>query len=83
MEIRYTHKAFQHLEALPKVIQKRIAEKMRFYASQENPLRFAERLVEPREGDYRFRVGNYRIIFDVAGNKIYVLAIKKRDEAYP
>ena len=83
MEIHYTRKAVQHFEGLPKVIQKRIAEKMRFYALQENSLRFAERLVEPREGDYRFRVGDYRIIFDVVDNKIYVLAIKKRDEAYP
>ena len=83
MEIHYTQKAAKHLEDLPNVIQKRIAYKMRFYALQENPLRFAERLVEPREGDYRFRVGDYRIIFDVVGNKIYVLAIKKRDEAYP
>ena len=61
---------------------KRIAYKMRFYAVQENPLRFAEKLTEPREGEFRFRVGDYRIIFDVVSNKIFVLKIKKRDEAY-
>lgn len=82
MKVYYTYRAAEQLESLPIEIQKRIADKMRFYESQINPLRFAERLTEPREGEYRFRVGNYRIIFDVTGNKLYVLAIKKRDEAY-
>lgn len=82
MIVYYTYRAAEQLETLPIEIQKRIADKMRFYESRANPLRFAEHLTEPREGEYRFRVGNYRIIFDVVKNKIYVLAIKKRDEAY-
>lgn len=82
MEIHYTYKAAEQLAALPRVTQRRIATKMRFFAAQTNPLRFAERLVEPREGEYRFRIGNYRIIFDVIEKKIFVLAIRKRDSAY-
>lgn len=82
MKVYYTYRAAEQLENLPIEIQKRIANKMRFYESQASPLKFAERLTEPREGEYRFRVGNYRIIFDATGNKLYVLAIKKRDEAY-
>jgi len=82
MDVHYTHRAVSQFEALARTTQKRIAEKMRFYAAQENPLRFAERLVERREGEYRFRVGDYRIIFDVVGNKIFVLAVRKRDKAY-
>ncbi|MEK7173924.1 MAG: type II toxin-antitoxin system RelE/ParE family toxin [Patescibacteria group bacterium] len=82
MEIHYTRKAAEQLEKLPRDIQKRIAKKMRFYATQDDPLQFAERLTEPREGEFRFRVGDYRIIFDVVHKKIFVLAIKKRDKAY-
>ena len=82
MKFHYTYKAVEDLENLPLTVQKRIAEKMRFYADQENPLRFAERLTEPREGEFRFRVGDYRIIFDVAKNQIIILAIRKRDKAY-
>ncbi len=51
-------------------------------AIQKDPLKFAERLVEPREGAFRFRVGNYRIKFDVENSKIFVLNIKKMDKAY-
>jgi len=82
MEINYTRKASVNLENLPQDVQKRIAKKMRFYAKQENPLKFAERLTETKEGDFRFRIGNYRIIFDVINNKIFILAIRKRDKAY-
>lgn len=46
MEVFYTHKAARQFEKLPKNIQKRIAEKMRFYAAQKNPLKFAEPLTD-------------------------------------
>lgn len=82
MKFLYTHKAVRDLENLPRDIQKRIGEKMRFYAKQENPLEFAKRLTEPREGEFRFRIGDYRVIFDVIKSQIVVLAIKKRDKAY-
>jgi mRNA interferase RelE/StbE len=84
MEIFYTSKAAKQLENLPRQIQKRkrIAEKMRFYAKQENPLKFAKRLTDYREGGFRFRIGEYRLIFDVIKNKIYILKIDKRDKIY-
>jgi mRNA interferase RelE/StbE len=53
-----------------------------FYASQENPLTFAKRLVAVREGQFRFRIGDYRVIFDVAKDSIYVLKIAKRSDVY-
>jgi len=82
MEIFYTNKAAKQLENLPRQIQKRIVEKMRFYAKQENSLKFAKRLSDYREGEFRFRVGEYRVIFDVIKNKIYILKIDKRDKIY-
>ncbi len=45
-------------------------------------MRFAERLSEPLEGEYRFRIGKYRLIFDVVRDKIFILKVRKRDEAY-
>ena len=64
-EVFYTYKAAEQLKNLPRSVQKRIIEKMRFYAIQENPLKFAERLTDYREGKFRFRVRDYRVIFDV------------------
>ena len=82
MEIFYARRAEKQFEKLPRATQKRIAEKMRFYAAQENPLKFAERLTDYREGEFRFRMGEYRASFDVKKSAIYVLKIAKRDKMY-
>lgn len=82
MQIEYAYKARENLETLPKHIQRRIAAKMRFYASQENPLAFAKRLTDHREGEFRFRVGDWRIFFDVRKNRLHVLRISHRGSAY-
>ena len=82
MEIYYTHRAARQLIKLPRSVQTRIAEKMRFYARQENPLRFAESLTDYREGEYRFRIGDYRASFDMKGGRIEVLKVGRRDQMY-
>ncbi len=51
------------------------------YTAQPDPQEFAEPLSGPSY--YRFRVGNYRVIFEILdGGVFWVLAIKPRDEAY-
>jgi len=82
MEIFYTHKAAKQLENLPLSVQKRIAKKMRFYASQKDPLKFAKRLTDYYDGEYRFRIGEYRLTFDVKRDTIYILGVKARDKSY-
>jgi len=82
MKISYTKTAILDLVSLPRGLQKRIASKMRFYAEVENPLRFAERLTDYKDANFRFRVGEYRIMFDVVHSSIFILSIKHRKEAY-
>lgn len=82
MEVFYTYKAIADLKQLSKDTQKRIAEKMRFYASQKNLLKFAKCLVNSDEGEFRFRIGDYRVFFDVINNKIFVLRIIHRGKSY-
>jgi len=82
MDVFYTRKSAKQLKSLPHSIQKRIVEKMRFYANQNDLLKFAEHLSDRREGEFRFRVGDYRLIFDVRANVIYVLKIDRRDKVY-
>lgn len=82
MEIIYLPKAAKDLKGLPLDIQKRIANKMRFYGSSQNPLKHAKKLIFYELGEFRFRVGDYRVIFDVKKNTIYVLKIQKRDDVY-
>jgi len=55
---------------------------MRFYEKQNNPLDFAKRLTDFREGSFCFRVGDYRLPFDITRGKIYILKVGKRDKVY-
>jgi len=80
MEVYLTFIAKQNIEKLPRSDQKRITEKIEFYATQPDPLEFAE----PLSGvdKYWLRVGVYRIRFEVLNNLIWVITVKRRDEAY-
>ena len=82
MKINYTKSAITDLVSLPNEIQKRIEKKMRFYEKTQNPIRFAERLTDFKDADYRFRIGEYRILFDLIDNSIFILKIKNRKDIY-
>jgi mRNA-degrading endonuclease RelE of RelBE toxin-antitoxin system len=43
---------------------------------------FARPLSNLKFGHYRFRIRDYRAIFDVVDDTIFVLAIKHRKDAY-
>lgn len=75
-------KAAREIEKLPPQIRKRILKKLKFYSLQKNPLRFAEKLKDYGFGEYRFRVGDYRALFDVENHKIIILKIGDRKDIY-
>ena len=80
MKYSFSGVAKEQLKALSKKDAQRIADKIRFYTAQKDPFEFAKSLAGYKA--YRFRVGDYRIIFDVAGDSIYILMIVKRDTVY-
>ena len=80
MRVGYREVAKEQLKELPSHLQERIARKILFYASQADPLSFAKPLVG--YDVYRFRVGNYRVIFEVTGKTLTVLLVVKREGAY-
>jgi mRNA interferase RelE/StbE len=85
-QVIYAQKALAELHDLPKPIAQRIAKKIKFFSEQKNPLAFAKRLTNFSYGSYRFRVGDYRIIFDVDKKGkitiLLILNIKHRREVY-
>jgi mRNA interferase RelE/StbE len=76
----YTQRAVKDIDRLDAGVKKRIgATLLRF---KDNPLQYAERLTDPELGGYRFRIGDYRVIFDTEGNDIVVLRVGHRKEIY-
>ncbi len=74
--------SFKDLKRLPPDVQKRIIKKLDYFAKTVSPLSFADRLVNHEIGEYRFRIGDYRVIFDHARDTFVILAIGHRREIY-
>ena len=74
--------AEKDLEKIDFQIRVRILKKLQFYTSQSNPLQLAESLKDSRFGEWKFRIGNYRILFDIEKDKIVVLKIGHRRDIY-
>ena len=62
------------------VVKKRMKKKLEEYAN--NYLFYAKKLVRSTIGSYRWRVGNYRIVFDIDGKNIVILRVGHRREIY-
>lgn len=77
-----TAPALRQIKKLSPEIQRRILEKIKWYCL-ENPFKYAEYLLDSRLGDYRFRIGDYRVIFDKKSfDSISILRIGHRREIY-
>jgi len=83
-EHRYlvTKTAKTDLDSLTPAVRERIGKKLKYFVETGEPLKFAERLTSRRDGDYRFRVGDYRIIFTFDGKTIYILRVQHRRDVY-
>ena len=86
MLVEYTKSARADLKKIDLRIAKRIIVKVAFYAEQENPLGFSSQLKGFDRPTYRWRVGDYRVLFriDLQGHMtiLLVLRIGHRREVY-
>ena len=78
----FTSEAARDFKKLTPEIQKRIVKKLDYFVSSGTPLKFAERLVDYEIGEYRFRIGDYRVIFDMEEETIAVLTLGHRKDIY-
>ena len=49
---------------------------------RENPRRLSKKLTLKKLGSYRYRVGNYRVIFDIEGKRVIVHRVGHRKDIY-
>lgn len=75
-------RAEKDLKKLPANVQLQIIQKLKYFLSAPNPLNFASYLKDTDLGTYRFRVGNYRVIFDIEDNTIKILTLGNRKDIY-
>ncbi len=79
-ELVYTRRAIKDIQRLDPEVKDRIGKTLLRY--QEDPRSHAERLTDPTLGGFRFRIGDYRVIFDLEGDEIIILRVGHRREIY-
>jgi mRNA interferase RelE/StbE len=76
----YTQRAIKDIQKLEPTVKSRIGKALlRFEA---DPLGYAKSLNNTSLGSYRFRIGDYRVIFDLEGEDIIVLRVGHRRDIY-
>ena len=79
-EVVLTRRARKDLEALDRLVRRRVLD--RLAELEDEPLRHATRLTDPRLGTFRVRVGDWRIVFDLDSDVVVVLRIGHRRQIY-
>lgn len=76
----YTRRAEKDIKKLDSSIKSRIGNAL--LKLQDNPLLYSEKLSDPALGTYKFRIGDYRVIFDIEGTDVVILRVGHRREIY-
>ena len=80
MQIEVSKNAIKELQKIDKKHQKVIIEKIKLLENYPNTPNIKK--LTNHYPPYRFRVGNYRVLFDIKDEIIQVLSVKHRKEAY-
>lgn len=79
-QLIYTRRALKDIQHLDAKAKQRIKTALEKYS--EEPLSVAQKLTNPKLGTYRFRIGDYRVIFDIQADQIVILRVGHRRDIY-
>lgn len=82
MRLVLSPRARRELRALDPPTRERIVRKLEWFIHTDDPLIFAQPLTDARVGQWRFRIGDWRIAFDVDHDTINILRIGNRRDIY-
>jgi mRNA interferase RelE/StbE len=74
--------ARKDVEKLSVTIKRQLYKKLTYFASLDDIKTAAKKLNNYDAGEYRLRVGNFRIIFDLDRHNLIILRIQHRKDIY-
>ena len=78
-----TRTAYEDVKNLDRATKQRLKDRLEDLLILDNPLASAEKLKDKRAGSYVWRIGDFRVVFDVVSReKIVILRIQNRKEIY-
>jgi mRNA interferase RelE/StbE len=81
-KILFTKVAQKDVEKLSVTIKRQLYKKLVYFASLDDIKTAAKKLNNYDAGEYRLRVGNFRIIFDLDRHNLIILRIQHRKDIY-
>jgi mRNA interferase RelE/StbE len=78
-EVLYANIAQRQLKKLPKSLAEKIMKKIELLS---NDLYGDVKKLSDYSPEYRLRVGDHRVLFDLDGNRIVIQAVRNRQEGY-
>jgi len=78
-EIEFKPRAIKDLQSIPKLMVERIIEKVE---ALRNDLAGDVKRLTNFSPEYRLRVGDYRVLFEVEASKVIIYRVKHRSDAY-
>lgn len=79
-KIVLTYPAKKELDKLDPIAKKAVKAKIEYFLL--NPIANARKLHGSDLGEYRWRIGNYRVVFDVEKDLVTIVKIAHRREVY-
>ncbi len=70
------------IDALENVVRERLGKKLLQVSNLDDIKPVVRELTDNRIGEYRLRIGDYRLIFDLVGRDIIVLRVQHRKDVY-
>ena len=80
MKVEISKSALKDLQKIDKKYQKIILDKIKLLKDYPDTPNIKK--LTNHYPPYRFRVGNYRVLFDIKNDVIQILSVKHRREAY-
>ena len=78
----FTPKSVKQFRKLDKQTQFKVIEKLDYFCSTSHPLDYAEPISDKDLGSYRFRIGNFRVVFDIKDDLITIQKVGDRKNIY-
>ncbi len=78
-DLRFGSRALKDLRRLDKQIRKRVVDRIEAMTKE---LKGDVKKLTDHSPQYRLRIGDFRVLFDIEGNTIFVQRVLNRREAY-
>ena len=78
--LTYTRRSIKDIAKLDRIVKKRIAKRLLDF--EKEPFKLSEHLKDYKFGKRRFRIGDYRVTFDIEDEEIVILRVGHRRKIY-